>query len=335
MRTLILPIVGICLVLDGCAGTSATQPAEAERKSITAGSSTAVDPDEYRAPDDFFGYAWGTPLLEVPDLKLVRGGVALAAGYQGKVMEIEIQNCAPGTADTPAAGPCRIHQLVQGAGSYVTASYYRDFEPYNPYPGARLAAAIYYFCARTNGDFVSRHVRQRLELCGGDVMFQSEAPEVRHESDPATNYERVVSALTARYGRPDDFQYSGHVTVEDEFGTQTLPRMQSYGPLHWCKITQQALDPSCKATISLDFDSDSGTGRVLFATDGMYRFAEALHELSEEKIPLYERLHGYRPDRFKSKRRVCTGTHLCGGGRRQLTSEELTYFEPESVEADP
>lgn len=215
------------------------------------------------------------------------------------------------------------------------ASYFRDFEPYNPYPGTRLAAAIYYFCARINGDYVSRHVTERLELCGGEVMFQSEAPELQHASGPGTNYDRVVSALTVQYGRPDDFRYSGQVTVEDEFGTHTLPTVRRYRPLYWCKISQHALDPSCEATISLDFEIETGTGRVLFATDGVYRFAEALHELSEDKVPLYERLHGYPPDRFKSKRRVCTGTHLCGGGRRQLTAQELAYFEPASGELNP
>lgn len=331
MRTSLWPILGACLTLGSCAGTSSLQPDATPRNTKTGTASDAVDPGKYHSPDGFFGYAWNTPLKEIPDLKLVPGGAVLAAGYPGKVMDVQIQNCTPGAE---SAGPCRINQQVQGAGSYVMASYYRDFEPQNPYPGARLAAAIFYFCARTRGDSLSRHVRQRLELCGGEVMFQSRAPKRRQDGHPPTSYGRIVRALTARHGRPDNFAYAGRVIVEDEFGRQAMPREQSYRPLYWCRKSQRALDPSCEATITLEFDSDAGTGRILFATDGVYRFAQALHELSEEKVPLYERLHGYRPDRFKSKRRVCTGTHLCGGGPRQLTAEELTYLDPHSDETE-
>lgn len=326
LRMHALPVLAVCLSLGGCVFTSATPGEGTEGKRGAAGKSAAVDPDKYHAPDGFFGYAWGTPFTDIPNLRLVSGGVALAAGYQGKVMDIQMQNCGP---TMPAAGPCRIHQLVQGAGSYVMASYFRDFEPYNPYADAELAAAIYYFCARTNGDYVSTHVRDRLHLCGGDVIFQSDTPAVWKEGDPVSNYERVVSALTARYGRPDNFHFSGYVAVEDKFGRHTTPRTRSYDPLYWCKITQRAIDPSCEATITLDFDSDTNVGRILFATDSVYRFAEAMHAQSEQKIPLYERLHGHEPDRFKSKRRVCTGTHLCGGSGRTLTEQELAVFQPD------
>jgi hypothetical protein len=323
MRTSLLPVLAVGLVQAGCAVTQSTSHEGAPGANA---SSAAVVPDEYEVPEGFFGYAWGTRLPEIPDLRLLADGAAMVAGFQGKVMDVRIQNCIPGAEE---AGPCAIHQRVEGAGSYVMASYFRDFEPYNPYPAADLAAAIYYFCARTNGDYVSRHVGKQLQLCGGDMVFQSDAPEISHAGEPETNYDRMVRALTRRHGRPDDFEYSGYAIVEDEHGKHSLPRPQSYRPLYWCKITQRALDPSCEATISLEFDVDTGTGRVLFATDAVYRFAEAMHETSEEKIPLYERLHGFDPDRFKSKRRVCTGTRLCGGGGRRLTPEELGFLQPD------
>jgi hypothetical protein len=325
-----LAILGTGLVLGACAVTG-EMPDEVMKggQGDASQAATTVNPDKYHAPDGFFGYAWGTRLVDVPDLKLMAGGVALVVGYQGKVIDVQIEHCGPEMPDAPAAGPCRIHQQVQGAGSYVMATYYRNFEPVNPYAGAQLAAAIYYFCARTSGDFVSVQVRKNLRLCGGDVIFQSDAPDSRGEDDPATNYEQVVGALTARHGRPDNFRHSGYVTVEDEFGRESTPRIRRYDPLFWCKVSQRALDPSCKATITLDFDTDTGTGRALFATNAMYRFAEAMHEQSTDKIPLYERLHGRKPDRFKSKRRVCTGTHLCGGSGRPLTDQELAVFQLE------
>ncbi|MEO0997680.1 MAG: hypothetical protein AAFX58_09190, partial [Pseudomonadota bacterium] len=211
-----------------------------------------ADPDKYRAPDGFFGHPWGAPFVDFDGLKLLPGGVALAAGYQGKVMDIRIQNCEPVAEGGTPAGPCRIDQDVRGAGSYVLASYYRDAEPLQPYADADVAVAVYYFCARTSGDFVSRHVRKRLKLCGGDAVFFSDAPAIWREGDPVTNYARVVKALTARHGRPDDFNYSGYVTVEDEFGETTPARERSYGPLFWCRKMQRALDPSCQATLTLD-----------------------------------------------------------------------------------
>ena len=291
---------------------------------------TTVDPDKYRPPDGFMGFPWGTHLNEIPQLKIKPDdGVSVAANYAGKVTDVRIFGCDSGGE---TAGPCEISQDVQGAGSYVLATYYRDYEPSHPFPGVDARIALYYFCARTSGSAITKHVRKRLELCGGEVLFNSEAPDRRREGDTSTGYDRVVDMLTNRHGRHDDFSYLTRVIVEDEQGrTNVYPEVfdLNYDPLYWCRKSQTALYPTCAATITLDYHQETEYFRVLYATGAMYRFAEALDDVSEEKIPLYERLNGKNPDGYKSKRKHCTGSHLCGESKRSLTERELDVLRPD------
>ena len=323
-RTRIPIAAAAAVVLAGCTASNRSTVAPTELLNMVGAEPAVADPTQYYPPQTFMGYPWGTHVDAIPDLKFVQpGGVALAVGYDGKVMDVQIQNCGPGEN----AGPCKIQQTVQGAGSFVMATYYRDWEPRHPYPGANVAAALYYFCARTAGASITPHVRKRLKLCGGDILFQSDAPAIWEEGDPPTDYEMIVNKLNETYGRHDGFKFTGQVTVTDDYGRRyTFPRERRYQPLTWCGKSQTSLYPVCESTITVHFDTEQGVGQVLYATSAMYQFAGALNELSEEKVPLFERLNGFRVDRYKSKRKTCTGTHLCGGTTRSLTDRELDVF---------
>ena len=323
-RTTIPGLIATTALLSACVSTD-LPPEAADALLATVGVEVPVtDPTRFHPPKSFMGYRWGTPVDAIPNLKLLHpGGVAVAADYRGKVLDVQINNCGPGED----AAPCDIQQTIMGAGSYVIATYYRDYEPRHPYPGVNVKLALFYFCARTSGNAVTPHVRKRLKLCGGDILFTSDAPAVREQDAALTDYEKVVSKLNAIYGRHDGFRFRGLITVTDEQGRRyTFPRERTYEPLTWCRKSQRALYPSCEATISLHFDREEGLGRVLYATSAMHRMAEALNELSEDNVPLYERINGFEIGRYKSRRRICTGTHLCGESSRALTERELDVF---------
>ena len=317
-------LIATAAFLGACATTDPSSEAADTLLASVGVEVPVTDPTQFHPPESFMGYRWGTPVDAIPNLKLVHpGGVAVAANYGGKVLDVQINNCSPGED----AAPCEIRQTIQGEGSYVIATYYRHYEPRHPYPGVDVKLALYYFCARTSGDSVTPHVRKRLKLCGGDILFTSDAPTIWEQGAAPTDYEKVVSKLNAIYGRHDGFEFSGLITVTDGQGRRyTFPKERTYEPLTWCRKSQRALYASCEATISLHFDREEGLGQVLYATNAMHRMAEALHELSEDNVPLYERINGFEIDRYKSKRRVCTGTHLCGESSRALTERELDVF---------
>ena len=324
MKATIPGLITMAVFLGACATTDESPEANDALLASVGVEVPVADPTRFHPPETFMGYRWGTPVDAIPDLKLVHpGGVAVAANYGGKVLDVQINNCNP----AEDAAPCEIQQTIVGEGSYVIATYYRDYEPRHPYPGVNVKGALYYFCARTSGIAVTQHVRKRLKLCGGDILFTSDAPAIWEQGDEPTDYERVVSKLNAIYGRYDGFKLSTLMTETSEQGhVYTFPKERTYDPLTWCRKSQRALYASCETTISLHFDRQEGVGQILFATNAMHRMAEALHELSEDNVPLYERINGFEIGRYKSKRRICTGTHLCGESSRALTERELDVF---------
>ena len=303
---------------------------------LALGPASLARADDYRPPDGFNGYTWGTVFGSFKGLELWHANTA--SGFIGKVTDFRLQ-CKPDPSDpsiTCSPSASEVIQQVQGEGSHAVAEYYFDKDR-NPWASRRieLYTISYLFCASTKGSSIPRPLKKHLKLCGARVMFRSDtlaqmaARDVGYES----NYDRVLRALVAEHGEPPGYERRGRITVESETERFTTPEKQKpqYARFRWCGVddSMRQLRPGCEATVTLVFEGHSGLGTVLYATAPLYEFAYARHRMKDENNELYVMLSSRnlatpnRKEKFE-----CTGSHLCSPSLTPMAAKDLREFQP-------
>ena len=155
--------------------------------SITVNKLESVESDEIYTQDGFFGYPWGTPFWDVPNLRYLEGGVALVFKRCGEVIEHQIQDLIP---DGTLVGPCRRTPLVIANGIYIMSSYYREYDSLNADDESAVVATIFHFCS----DSVKTPARDYLRLCGGDLVYRIHAPDSWEKGDQPVGFACRVKA---------------------------------------------------------------------------------------------------------------------------------------------
>ena len=103
----------------------------------------------------------------------------------------------------------------------------------------------------------------------------------------------VLAELTALYGRPANFTWRGHVTVEP-IGSPAAPVARSdrkYNTWRWCPAPRDGLMTRCASSIVLTLDPDLGRGIVLFSTSALWKYALAREMSDAAPDSLYTLLH--------------------------------------------
>lgn len=296
---------------------------------------------DYTPPTGFNGLSWGAPLSALGTVKLARANTATDS--KGKVTQLRCTEKPEGCANVVENSD----QEVEGAGSFAVAEYYREPDN-NPWAASLVAlqSATYLFCDEWLGSTVRKDVKQRMKFCGARIFYRSD-PGAQRQTGTQTNHERMLHYLIREYGPPDGHRLpAGHVSVgpvsegaaDTAPGTpqEIAPESEAAGVLRyrWCGMHDKsdALVPACKATITLLFNRDNGWGMVLFATDAVYRFAQARHATHDENNELYMALISGNP-RKPTHRNTndcmrTTGSLICEGKLVSLPDSDRRRFEP-------
>ena len=292
---------------------------------------------DYDPPLGFNGHSWGEPLTAVPGLVLWQANTA--TGYPGKVTEFQMR-C---TEDPPGGNSCNylqaeMVQRVEGAGSFAVAEYYRRSDT-NPWQaaGVGLVGVTYLYCASGIGNHLPSPLRKHLALCGARAYFASDSDTIKAQLGPnhETNYERLLRRLVADHGLPAGYKPRGSISV-DVLEEPQAPPVQAAGGeqltvWRWCglKLAGRDLKPPCPATLTLVFDRGTGNGMLLYATEPMYGYAWARHDMNDPDNELFLLLSGQiKPEKRNKTLRECTGSRNCGSTNQALQSKRLAEFQP-------
>lgn len=306
----------------------------------TAATAAETSPD-YTPPTGFNGLTWGAPLSALGAVKLARANTVTDS--KGKATQLRCTEKPEGCANVVEDSD----QDVEGVGSFAVAEYYREPDS-NPWATALVAlhSATYLFCDEWLGSSVRNDVKQRMRFCGARIFYRSDSIAQR-PTGAQTNHDRLLRHLIREFGPPDGHRLpAGHVSVgpvtesNADAATNTpqdiAPESEVGGVLRyrWCGMHDKAdaLVPPCRATITLLFNRDSGWGMVLFATDAVYRFAQARHATQDENNELYMALISGNP-RKPTHRNTndcmrTTGSLICGGKLAALSDRDRRRFEP-------
>jgi hypothetical protein len=267
-------------------------------------------PRRYTPPEGFSGYGWGT--LRSAFTQLPTEAAAVRASWtQGKRTGDELFCTGRGrvrcTMDDYADVQMRNHYV--GDGFHVLSEYLLESQGFRfPTSGVVLHPVVYQFCANWHGmrKKVPEDFEELNKFCGMRMLFETETRSQLRElpRDHVTRYDLVFSELLARYGKPEDFKFTGRVTVESaEAPAAAAPgKDRKFSTWRWCPAPRDGLQTRCDASVVLAIDVNLGRGVVLFSTPALWRYAHARESIGEDTVdlppdPLYALLHGrpYKP----------------------------------------
>jgi hypothetical protein len=274
----------------------------------------------YQPPMGFGERSWGEPLSTFHDFVADPLYVQIAYG-RGKTTLVSMECKSKGaTGCDLAASLSTMQQTTAGEGFHALAEYYVDLQGVQlGEAGPILFPVLYQFCAQWHGfsDVLPNDIQQRMKFCGMRLLFRSQTLQEIAASAKAeelvTDYDRVLDALIAAYGEPEDYERRGVVVIVAPDGKFVQPRERRFDEWRWCSLHgDRSIAPSCKASIVLAFDEKTGWGVVLFATRPVWEFAYARHNGGAEDDGLYQLLRGI--DKKHPVDTACTGSNLCRPG---------------------
>ena len=257
-------------------------------------------PRRYTPPDGFAGHKWGD--LRSTFTRLPEQPAAVRAAWtHGKRVGNEVV-CTGRDVQACTVQDYLNSQrtwLFEGDGFHVLSEYMIESQGFRfPQSGVLIHPVVYEFCANWHGkrNRVPEKFEKMNRLCGMRLLFETESlGELRKlPEDHVTQYDLVLSELTSLYGKPANFTWRGHVTVETVAGpavfTPSVDR--KFKTWRWCPAPPDGLMTRCEASIVLSIDPDVGRGIVLFSTPAMWQYAFA-RESSEDAAPdaLYTLMH--------------------------------------------
>jgi hypothetical protein len=262
---------------------------------------------KYVAPEGFAGRTWGE--LRTSFDRLPVEPVGVGAAWMSPVETKSDFTCVPVSAPGPtmsgAVGGCdfqatllRIRKEFEGGGFYVLSEYTIDGQGFrygDETDGVVLHPVIYQFCA--NWDETKREVPAKFDeinkFCGVRLMFESDSREQLRKLpvEHVTNYDRVLSKLIAKFGRPDNFVRRGQVVIETLDGDSTDQKDRKFSIWRWCPARDRGLHTSCTASVVLSLEPTTGVGTVLYSTPLLWEFAYARENNGYKGDKLFKMLH--------------------------------------------
>jgi hypothetical protein len=262
---------------------------------------------KYVAPEGFAGRTWGE--LRTSFDRLPVEPVGVGAAWMSPVETKSDFTCVPVSAPGPtmsgAVGGCdfqatllRIRKEFEGGGFYVLSEYTIDGQGFrygDETDGVVLHPVIYQFCA--NWDGTKREVPAKFDeinkFCCVRLMFESDSREQLRKLpvEHVTNYDRVLSKLIAKFGRPDNFVRRGQVVIETLDGDSTDQKDRKFSIWRWCPARDRGLHTSCTASVVLSLEPTTGVGTVLYSTPLLWEFAYARENNGYKGDKLFKMLH--------------------------------------------
>jgi hypothetical protein len=193
-----------------------------------------------------------------------------------------------------------LHREYDGGGFYVLSEYSiegQGFREGDEKDGVVFYPVVYQFCA--NWHDVKREVPPKFddinEFCGVKLTFQSDTREQlrKQPAEYVTNYDRVLDKLLAKFGKPDNFVRRGQVVIETVEGEADRPD-RTFSIWRWCPARDRALRTTCKASVVLSVDLNTGIGTVLYSTPLLWEFAYARENFGYKGDRLFKILHARR-----------------------------------------
>ena len=269
----------------------------------------AGDKVKFVPPTGFAGHVWGQPRKAFGRLPQEPIGVAAAyilaqkkadiytcgaGGYLGSQMNGAYESCNwQSTLD-------RIGSSWQGGGFYILSEYAipdQGFRWGDETTGVLIHPVIYQFCANWPGSIrkkVAPPDFDRLNrLCGMRLAFQSEtrAELARLPADYVTVYDRMLDKLVAKFGPPARFSRRGQVIIETPEGEFSDESGRKFSIWRWCPPAFNALRPTCKASVTLSIQPETGAGMILYSTPLLWEYAWARENNGFKGDRLFKLLH--------------------------------------------
>lgn len=274
--------------------------------------STARADDEpkrvkYVPPEGFAEFKWGDQRAKFARLPETPIGVG-AAWMDRKEKPQEFTCMTTMTmSQTGALDGCDIHTTLQqarksfeGGGVYVLSEYslegqgfrFGDADPVMLYP------VVFQFCANWTSGRGKRsdlppNFDELNQFCGVRLLFESETREQLKSLPPdhVTNYDRVLTKLLAKFGRPKGFMKRGRVLIETLDGDSEDPTDRKFSIWRWCPALDRGLKTECSASVVLSLDPATGKGSVLYSTPLLWEYAYARQNNGFKGDRLFKLLH--------------------------------------------
>jgi len=255
---------------------------------------------KYVPPDGFAGFKWGA--LRSTFERLPKDPVGVGAAFGRPVEKDTNFICKP--VFTESAQGCDMYSMImtmskkyEGGGFYVMSEYTIEGQGFKFGTGdgaVLLHPVVYQFCA--NWDDTKKLVPEEFDsmnrFCGVRQLFHTETREELRKlpGDYTTNYDRVLTLLIERFGKPDGFVHRGQVIIETLEGDSDGPD-RKFSVWRWCPARDRALHTSCSASVTLSLDLATGIGTVLYSTPLLWEFAYARENGGFKGEKLFRMLH--------------------------------------------
>ena len=263
----------------------------------------AADPShkvKYVPPEGFAGFKWGA--LRSSFERLPKDPLGVGAAF-GKPVEKDMNFiCKP--VFTESAQGCDMYSMImtmskkyEGGGFYVMSEYTiegQGFKFGTGDEGVLLHPIVYQFCA--NWDDTKKLVPDEFDsmnkFCGVRLLFRTETREELRKlpADHVTTYDRMLTLLMERFGKPDGFVRRGQVIIETLEGDSEVPD-RKFSVWRWCPARDRSLHTSCTASVTMSLDLATGRGTVLYSTPLLWEFAYARENGGFKGEKLFRMLH--------------------------------------------
>jgi hypothetical protein len=272
---------------------------------IAACATAAVSADKppkvkYVPPEGFAGFEWGA--LRSTFERLPKDPVGVGAAFGRPVEKDTNFICKPVFSETEQG--CDMYSMImtmskkyEGGGFYVMSEYTiegQGFKFGSGDQGVLLHPVVYQFCA--NWDATKKLVPEQFDsmnrFCGVRLLFHTETREELRKlpGEYTTNYDRVLTLLMDRFGKPDGFVHRGQVIIETLEGDSDVAD-RKFSVWRWCPARDRALHTSCTASVTLSLDLATGVGTVLYSTPLLWEFAYARENGGFKGEKLFRMLH--------------------------------------------
>jgi hypothetical protein len=262
---------------------------------------------KYVPPEGFAGHKWND--LRTTFDRLPQEPIGVGAAWMTPVQKDPTFQCieTPNTGGqiTGAVGGCDVQatlltlrQSFEGGGFYVLSEYTiedQGFRYGDEADGVVLHPIIYQFCA--NWDETKREVPPKFDeinkFCGVRLMFKTDnREELRGKpADYATNYDRMLEKLIAKFGKPANYTKRGTVVIETLEGDSSDQADRKFRIYRWCPASDtKGLHTECAASVVMSMDPATGVGTVLYSTPLLWEFAYA-RQKNTRGDRLYKMLH--------------------------------------------
>jgi hypothetical protein len=258
---------------------------------------------KYVSPTGFDGRTWGE-LRRTFD-RLPAEPLGVGAGFILPVEKATTFTCVLSTGVDGCdfqATLLRIYKEYEGGGFYVLSEYAipdQGFRMGDERDGVLLHPVVYQFCANWSDSIRNKEVPPNFDdinkFCGMRLQFQSESREqlARLPADHVTVYDRMVTQLIGKFGRPRGFLRRGQVIIETEEGATGNASERKFSIWRWCPAEGNGFNTNCKASVTLSINPATGLGTLLYSTPMVWEYAAA-RETNQKGDRLYRLLHARR-----------------------------------------